>query len=136
MSKHPPPYAYVLTVGFGILAFIISIMLPSVVLPSVGMAFSFQKILLDVAVYLSFGIVVGLLWPMLSWKCGIWLAVPWVLLIGFSVLFAGYVGVFLQKDLPFLIAILISGGLGGLIGSRLRGMGQRLQASDNGNADE
>ena len=47
-----------LTVGFGILAFIISIMLPSVVLPSVGKAFSFQKILLDVAVYLSFGMAI------------------------------------------------------------------------------
>ncbi len=130
MSKQSPRYAYVITLGFGILAFIISTMLMSIKMSL------FKSILLYVAIYLFFGIVVGLLWPMISWKCGLWLSIPAVFLVGLSVLFAGHVGVFLQKDLPILIAIVTSGGLGGLVGSRLRGISQRVQNSDNGNADE
>ena len=130
MSKQSPRYAYVITLGFGILAIIISIMLTSI-----EMSF-FQSILRNAAIYLFFGIVVGLLWPIGSWKWGLWLSIPIVFLIGLSVLFAGYVGVFLQKDLPVLITIVITGCLGGLVGSRLRGISQRVQNSDNGNADE
>ena len=130
MSKQSPGCAYVLTLGFGIIAFSISTMLTSIKMSL------FQSILLYVAIYLFFGIVVGLLWSMISWKCGLWLSIPAVFLVGLSVLFAGYVGVFLQKDLPKLIAIVISGGLGGLVGSRLRGIRKRVQNSDNGNADE
>ena len=130
MSKQSPRYAYVITLGFGILAFIISIMLTSIEISF------FQSILRNAAIYLFFGIVVGLLWPIGSWKWGLWLSIPIVFLIGLSVLFAGYVGVFLQKDLPVLITIVITGCLGSLVGSRLRGISQRVQNSDNGNADE
>jgi len=129
-SKQSPRYAYVITVGFGILAVIISMMLSSI-----EMSF-FQSILRSAAIYLFFGTVVGLLWPIGSWKWGLWLSIPIVFLIGLSVLFAGNVGVFLTKDLPVLIAIVTSGGLGGLVGSRLRGTSRSVQNPDNGNADQ
>ena len=130
VSNKSPRYAYVITLGFGILAVIISMMLSSI-----EMSF-FESILRSVAIYLFFGTVVGLLWPIGSWKWGLWLSIPIVFLIGLSVLFAGNVGIFLKKDLPVLIAIVTSGGHGGLVGSRLRGISRRVQNSDNGNADE
>ena len=128
-SEQSPRYAYAITLGFGILAFVVSIKSTSVDLKS---------ILRLAAIYLFFGIVVGLLWPMGSWKWGLWLSTPFFFIIGLSVLFTGPgpVGVFLQKDLPVLITIVITGCLGGLVGSRLRGFGQREQNTGNGNTDE
>jgi len=130
MSEQSPRYAYAITLGFGILAFIISIKLTSIEMSL------FQSILRHVAIYLFFGIVVGLLWPMVAWKWGLWLSIPIVFLIGLSVLFAGNVVIFLQKDLPVLTAIVTSGSIGGLLGSRLRGKSHRMQNSDNGNSNK
>ena len=119
MSAQSPRYAYVITLGLGILAFFVSTKMTSVELSLL------KSILINSAIYLFFGILVGLLWPMGSWRLAVWLSIPIVFLMMLSPLFAGYVDVFLRKDLPVLITIGTTACLGGTIGSRLRSLGQK-----------
>lgn len=69
--------------------------------------------------YLIGGVVLALVWPSVTWRWGLWMFAPLAALIGFSVLFSGFGGAFLTKDLPLLFAVLAGGCLGGLIGARL-----------------
>ena len=71
-------------------------------------------------IYFLCGSVFGFLWPVNSWRWGIWIAGPAIVLIGLSVLFAGYVEMFLKKDLPILLVAIISSCLGSLIFSRIK----------------
>jgi len=71
-------------------------------------------------VYFSVGSVFGFLWPKGSWRWGLWIAGPICFLLGTSVLFAGFLEVFLKKDLPILLVSLISTCLGSLLFSLVR----------------
>jgi len=119
MSEQSPRYAYVITLALGILAVFVSMKMTSVEMSLL------KSIFLNAAIYLFIGIVVGLLWPMGSWRLGVWLSIPIVILMVLSLFFAGYVDVFLRKDLPVLIPIVTTACLGGIVGSRLRRLGQK-----------
>jgi hypothetical protein len=121
MRIQTPPYAYVFTLVFGVLATNISIN-SSRLQSEFGIFIFFM--------YIFLGMIVSLLWPHDSWKWGLWLSIPIVSLIGWSVLFVGYISVNLQKDLPVLIAIVLSCCLGGLVGSRLRVLLQSIYFID------
>ena len=59
-------------------------------------------------IYFFGGSLLGFLWPKVSWRWGIWIAGPMIVLIGLSVLFAGQFEIFLKKDLPVLLLAIIS----------------------------
>ena len=65
------------------------------------------------------GTLVGFIWPK-GWRWGIWLSLPIWLMVGVSVMFAGYINVFLTKDLPLLLVVLISSCAGAYLGTRLK----------------
>ena len=61
------------------------------------------------------GSLFGFLWPKESWRWGIWIVGPVIVLTGLSVLFAGQPDMFLKKDLPVILIALIAACLGGFI---------------------
>jgi hypothetical protein len=54
------------------------------------------------------GSVFGYMWPKESWRWGLWMTGPMIALTGLSVLFAGQVDIFLEKDAPILLVALMS----------------------------
>lgn len=66
-------------------------------------------------IYFICGSLFGFLWPKESWRWGIWIIGPMIVLIGLSVLFAGEVEMFLKKDLPVLLIAIICTCLGSLL---------------------
>jgi len=68
-------------------------------------------------VYLILGGIFGFLWPYLSWRWGLWIAGPMLVLLSLSVLFAGQLDVFFKKDLPLLLLGIIAACVGSYITS-------------------
>jgi hypothetical protein len=66
-------------------------------------------------IYFFAGIVFGFLWPKESWRWGIWIVGPVIVLTSLSVLFAGQLEIFLKKDLPVILIALIAACLGSFI---------------------
>jgi len=66
-------------------------------------------------IYLFGGSLFGFLWPKESWRWGLWIVGPTVVLLGLSVLFAGQLEMFLKKDLPILLLAIISTCLGSFL---------------------
>jgi hypothetical protein len=71
-------------------------------------------------IYFFGGSLFGFLWPKESWRWGIWITGPMIVLIMLSVLFAGQVGMFLKKDLPILLLAIISTCLGSFLLARFK----------------
>jgi hypothetical protein len=59
-------------------------------------------------IYVGLGGVFGFFWPKVSWRWGLWMTGPMIALTGLSVLFAGQLDIFLEKDAPILLVTLIS----------------------------
>ncbi len=66
-------------------------------------------------IYFFGGSLFGFLWPKESWRWGIWIAGPMIVLLGLSVLFAGQFEIFLKKDLPILLLAIISACFGSFL---------------------
>ncbi len=66
-------------------------------------------------IYFSCGGLFGFLWPKESWRWGIWITGPMIVLTVLSVLFAGQVEMFLEKDLPILLLAIIATCLGSFL---------------------
>lgn len=66
-------------------------------------------------IYFFVGSLFGFLWPKESWRWGIWIVGPMIVLIGLSVLFAGQLEIFLKKDLPILLVGIISACIGSFL---------------------
>ena len=77
------------------------------------------NVLITAAVFLAFGIIVGLFWRGGSLAGGFWLALPFLLATTLSVLFSGFVSKFLTKDLPILATAFIAGVIACYGGQRL-----------------
>lgn len=60
----------------------------------------------------------GFFWPKISWIWGLWIMCPILILLSFSVLFAGNLEVFLEKDLPVSEISFLSACLGSYVFSR------------------
>ena len=71
-------------------------------------------------VYFSIGSLFGFLWPKESWRWGLWITGPMIVLVALSVLFAGQLDVFLKKDLPLLLLGFISTSLGSLLSAWIK----------------
>ena len=71
-------------------------------------------------IYFICGSLFGYLWPKESWRWGIWITGPMIVLIMLSVLFAGQVEMFLKKDLPLLLLAIISTCLGSFLLARFK----------------
>ncbi len=66
------------------------------------------------------GLILGFVWPEKSWRWGVWICVPIILLVGLSVLFAGNVDAFLKKDLPVMLVAFVASCVGGFLGARFK----------------
>ena len=77
-------------------------------------------------VFLAIGLVFGLAWPWKSWRWGLWICAPLVILLMLSVAFAGNVTAFLKYDLSIVLISLPAACLGSFIGAWLRK--RRIQA--------
>lgn len=99
-------YPYILAIILGLIVLII---------PDIK---SFP-IILGLIYFLS-GSLFGFLWPKESWRWGIWIVGPIIVLIGLSILFAGQLDAFLQKDLPMILLALIATCLGSFLSSRFK----------------
>lgn len=71
------------------------------------------------ASYALAGAALGVALPKDGWRWGVWLASPLWLLTLLSLSFAGGVQVFLQKDVPALIAAALAATAGAQAGARL-----------------
>jgi len=71
-------------------------------------------------IYLISGILFGFLWSTLSWRWGLWISGPMVLLLGMSGVFSGYFESFLKNDVPVLILGVVAACVGGWVGTWLR----------------
>ena len=71
-------------------------------------------------IYLFGGALFGFLWPKESWRWGIWIVGPMIVLIGLSVLFVGQLEMFLKKDLPILLLAIIAACLGSFLLARFK----------------
>ena len=69
-------------------------------------------------VYAAFGLLSGVLWPKVGWKWGLLLIAPLFLLLAFSLLFAGYVGAFLRRDLLVLLVSVAASCAAAHVGQR------------------
>lgn len=65
----------------------------------------------------AFGLLFGFIWSTESWRWGLWIAGPAVILILLSVVFSGYSEIFLRKDLPIMISITIAACSGSFAGA-------------------
>jgi hypothetical protein len=70
--------------------------------------------------YLSSGILFGFLWPTMQWRWGLWISGPMVLLLGLSLIFAGFFDSFLKNDLPILITGVVAACAGAWAGTLLK----------------
>ena len=66
------------------------------------------------------GSLLGFFSPKESWRWGIWLCGPILALTGLSVLFAGNIDIFLEKDLPLFALVFLLATLGSFIFSRIK----------------
>ena len=71
-------------------------------------------------VLLLTGSLLGFVWPEKSWRWGVWICGPIILLVGLSVLFAGNVDTFLKKDLPVMLVAFVASCIGGFLGARAK----------------
>jgi hypothetical protein len=71
-------------------------------------------------IYLFGGSLFGFLWPKESWRWGVWIVGPIIVLMGLSVLFAGQLDIFLNKDLPILLFSMICACSGSLLLARFK----------------
>lgn len=66
-------------------------------------------------IYFVGGSLIGFLSPKESWRWGLWIVGPMIILLVLSVAFAGQLEMFLKKDLPILLLTLISACLGSFL---------------------
>ena len=66
------------------------------------------------------GLIFGFAWPKKSWRWGLWICSPGIILIGFSVVFAGNLTAFIKYDLPILLVGLTTASSGSFIGAWLK----------------
>jgi peptidoglycan/LPS O-acetylase OafA/YrhL len=108
MSTALSKYPYVLAILYGILAFFIPATEPLPIFLSLFFLF------------LLGGGLFGFLWPRESWRWGLWIAGPMVGFLGLSVLFAGKLEEFFNKDLLLLLLVVASPCLGSFISARFK----------------
>jgi hypothetical protein len=106
MREPNPQGPFILAILFGIIILIIPSSMPFPIL-------HFLAGLLG-------GGLLGYFWPKESWRWGIWITGPMSASLSLSVLFAGQVEVFFNKDLPILLATFISTCLGSFLTARLK----------------
>jgi hypothetical protein len=68
-------------------------------------------------VLLITGLTFGYVWPKKSWRWGLWISSPIIILIGLSVAFSGNVTAFLKHDLPVIFISLLAACSGSVIGA-------------------
>jgi hypothetical protein len=98
-----------------ILAIVLGLTVPFIFTPEMKLF----PIILGLIYFLG-GSLFGFLWPKESWRWGIWIVGPIIVLIGLSVLFAGGLEIFLKKDLPMLILAIIAACLGSFLLARFK----------------
>ncbi len=106
MRSKTPKYAYILAILLGL--FVLFLAAPH------GFA------LIPAIVFLISGLLFGFIWPVKSWKWGLWITGPLVLFITLSVLFAGRLDVFFKYDLPIVLLAVSMACLGSFISAWFR----------------
>jgi hypothetical protein len=117
MSR-PPRFAYAIAIFLGLLAAFAPANLP-LESPSFATALVISTVIFGVA-----GLLLGMVWPGGSWRWGLWVVAPGLLLVTVGVITSGEFASFFGDDLPYLALGLVGASLGGRIGARLRGRAQ------------
>lgn len=107
----------ILVFAIGVVAIVMVVTSWALVFPTSANSFTF---FLYAAVYLLFGIIVGLFWRNKSIYGGVWMSLPLILLGIVSVLISGFGSKFVSDDLPRLATVVLAGTIGCYIGQRLR----------------
>lgn len=113
MRPKTPKYAYILAILIGLFALFFAAPHGFALIPAV--------------VFLISGLTFGFIWPLKSWKWGLWLAGPLILLITLSVLFAGRLDAFFKYDLPIILLAVSMACLGSFTSAWFR---KRLLIND------
>lgn len=106
MPAKTPKYAFVLAVVLGIAALAI---------PN-----NDYDILILIVGFVLAGTIFGYLWPVESWRWGLWLAGPIMGALALSLLFAGNLEAFVRYDLLYLTIPFASSALAAFMVSRYR----------------
>jgi fucose permease len=116
MRRKTKWYSYLIVFILGILALILALTLSSLfdMMVSEGVVIT---LVIFVVVYGITGLAAGVLWPCTSWKWGLLLALPLMLVLFLSLSFAGQFMIFLKKDLPLVVSSLLFSCLGAYIGN-------------------
>ena len=124
MSRQPR-YAYAIAVFLGLLAAFAPANLP-LESPSFTTA-----ILISTAIFGAAGLLIGILWPGGTWRWGLWVVAPGLLLVTIGLISSGEFASYFRDDLPFLASGLVAACLGGFLGARLRKPATRASEGSN-----
>ena len=69
--------------------------------------------------YIIVALILGFIWPSKSWRWGLWVSSPTLVVIGISVAFSGP-GAFISKDLLPLTRIVLFSCASGLLGKWIK----------------
>ena len=111
---------FILAVVIGIVALVIVSMSLMALITSNTFSVVYA-ILTTSAIFLVFGIGVGLFWRDGYLRAGVVLASPFIAVTLLSVLFSGYFQKFLTNDGPILIAAVVAGTVGCFLGQKVGG---------------
>ncbi len=69
--------------------------------------------------YITVALILGFIWPSKSWRWGLWVSSPTLVVIGLSIAFAG-LGPFISKDLLPLTRMVLFSCAGGILGAWIK----------------
>jgi len=70
--------------------------------------------------FLTAGLIAGYLSPERSWRWGLWICGPLLVLLLISIAFSGNINAFLEKDLPLVLVSITAACIGGFAGARIK----------------
>ena len=77
-------------------------------------------------IYLVFGIAAGFIWRDGDWQRGLWVAAPFLVIVGLSMSLAGiYTPKIFTKDIPIIVTTVVTACLGAFLGSRVLSLANR-----------
>lgn len=70
--------------------------------------------------YLVLAVLFGFIWPVPSWRWGLWIVSLMLLMVGLSIALTGFGPLFLTKDLPAMLLFLLTACAGSATGAWFR----------------
>ena len=92
-------------------------------------------LILAIAVYSVSGVILGVIWPKMSWRLGLWLFAIWLPMLLFMVFLSADAVPNWKREILSLIGyalILVAGCLGGWLGSRISPVANPVKSASRG----